>query len=196
MVEQYRYCRKKNGSLRLCLDPKPFNEAIKRERHNIPTPADVQSQLSGKTIFTVVDMKDGYWHVKLSDESSYYYTFNTPWGRKRFLPMPFVISSASEVMQKRNEETFGDISGDHVIADDLIIAAATEKEHDAILRKVLYRARDKGVRFNFDKIDPSQHLLNSEFSFNNPSIITKFLQEYFKTLPERSVSQNFDLGFR
>ena len=143
---------KKNGSLRLCLDPKPLNEAIKRERHNIPTPADVQSQLSGKTIFTVVDMKDGYWHVKLSDESSYYCTFNTPWGRKRFLRMPFGISSASEVMQKRNEETFGDISGVHVIADDLIIAAATEQEHDAILRKVLDRARDKGVRFNYDKI--------------------------------------------
>ena len=43
-------------------------------------------------------------------------------------------------MQKRNEETFGDISGVHVIADDLIIAAATEQEHDAILRKVLDRA--------------------------------------------------------
>ena len=55
-------------------------------------------------------------------------------------------------MQKRNEETFGDISGVHVIVDDLIIAAAAEQEHDAILRKVLDRARDKGVRFNYDKI--------------------------------------------
>ena len=55
-------------------------------------------------------------------------------------------------MQKRNEETFGDISGVHVIADDLIIAAATEQEHDTILRKVLDRARDNGVRFNYDKI--------------------------------------------
>ena len=116
---------------------KPLNEAIKCERHNIPNPADVLSQLSGKTIFTVVDMKDGYWHVKLSDESSYYCTFNTPWGRKRFLRMPFSISSASKVMQKRNEETFIDISGVHVIAGDLIIAAATEQEHDAILCKVL-----------------------------------------------------------
>ena len=37
-----------------------------------PTPGDVQSQLSGLKVFTVVDMKDGYWHVKLSEESSYY----------------------------------------------------------------------------------------------------------------------------
>ena len=95
---------KKNGSLRLCLDPKPLNEAIKHERHNITTPADVQSQLSGKTIFTVVHMTDGYWQVKLSDESSYYCTFNTLWDRKQFLSMRFCISSASEVMQKRNEQ--------------------------------------------------------------------------------------------
>ena len=111
----------------------------------------------------MVDMKDGYWHVKLSEESSYLCTFNTPWGSKRFLRMPFGISSASEILQKRNEETFGDI-GVHVIADDLIIAPADDKEHDSSLhrvltrardsslQRVLTRARDKGVKFNRDKI--------------------------------------------
>ena len=49
---------KKNGSLRLCLDPKPLNTAIRRERYTIPTPSDVQSQLSGKHIFTILDDKD------------------------------------------------------------------------------------------------------------------------------------------
>ena len=38
------------------------------------------------------------------------------------------------------------------------------------------------------------YFLNSEFSFNNPSIISKFLQEELKTLPDGSVSQNLDLG--
>ena len=50
-------------------------------------------------------------------------------------------------MQKRNEEIFGNISGAHVIADDLIMAASSEKQHDIILR-----AREKGVRYNTDKI--------------------------------------------
>ena len=58
---------KKNGQLRLCLDPKPLNTAIKRERHVIPTAEDVQAQLSGKAIFTVVDMKDSYWQVVLEN---------------------------------------------------------------------------------------------------------------------------------
>ena len=70
---------KKNGSLRLCLDPRPLNKAIKREHHAISTAGDVQAQLAGKKIFTVVDMRDAFWHVKLSEPSSYLCTFSTSW---------------------------------------------------------------------------------------------------------------------
>ena len=99
----------KSGALRLRLDPRPVNAAINQEQHVIPTPCDVLAQLSGMKVFTVVDMKDGYWHMKLSDEPSYYCTFNMPWGRKRFLRMHLGISSAFEIKKKRNKETFGDI---------------------------------------------------------------------------------------
>ena len=53
--------------------------------------------------------------------------------------MLFGISSASEIMQKRNEKTFGDIPGVHVIVDDLIIAATDDQEHDFVLNRVLQR---------------------------------------------------------
>ena len=76
---------KKNGQIHICLNPKPLNKAIKRERYNIPTPADVQRNLNGKKIYTILDMKDGYWHVKLSLNSSYMCTFNTPMGKKTIL---------------------------------------------------------------------------------------------------------------
>ena len=69
---------KKDKSLRLCLDPKPLNAAIMRERYVIPTPADVQAQLCGKRVFSVIDMKDGYWHVGLTEKSSFLTTFHTP----------------------------------------------------------------------------------------------------------------------
>ena len=143
---------KRNGSLRIFLDPRPLNKAIKRERYEIPTPADVQSQLGDKQIFTVIYMKDGYWHVKLTEESSHLCTFHTPWGRKRFKRMPFGISSASEVMQKRNEETFADIPGVRIIADDMIISAKDETEHDATFRKVMQRARERNAKFNKTKV--------------------------------------------
>ena len=55
--------------------------------------------------------------------------------------------TASEVLQKRTYKAFGDIEGVHVIADDMIIAAATEEEHDQILLKVLKRAREQNIKF-------------------------------------------------
>ena len=66
--------------------------------------------------------------------------------------MPFGISSAAEVMPKRNEETFGDIGDVHMVADDMIIASETESAHDATLLKVMTRAQEKGAKFNKKKI--------------------------------------------
>ena len=87
---------KKGGDLRICLDPKDLNLAIRREHFQIPTYDDVVSHLGGKRFFTILDQKDSYWQVPLSEESSYLCTFNSPFGCYRYLGMPFGICSASE----------------------------------------------------------------------------------------------------
>ena len=66
--------------------------------------------------------------------------------------MPFGIFPASEVLQKRVYKVFRDMQGIEVIADDLIIAGATEEEHDHLLRNVMQRAREQNVEFNPKKI--------------------------------------------
>ena len=147
---------KKDGSLRLCLDPKDLNKVIKREHFQIPTFEDVVSRLGEKKYFTVLDQKDSYWQVPLSEESSYMCTFNTPFGRYRFVRMPFGICSASEVLQKRVYKVFGDMQGVEVIADDMIISGATEEEHDQLLRNVMQRAREQNVKFNPKKVQFKQ----------------------------------------
>ena len=139
---------KKNGSLRVCLDPRDLNEAIKRQHFSIPTPEEVLCRLSGKSIFTILDEKDGYWQVRLDKPSSMMCTFSTPWGRFRFKRLPLGIKSASEVFQQKHCETFGSIDGVHIIADDMIIAAASEEEHDAILQKVMDTAQTANIKFN------------------------------------------------
>ena len=75
---------KKNGSLRLCLDPRDLNKAVKREHYKIPTMQEIASEFAGKTVFSTLDLKDGYWQVKLDENSSMLCTFNTPFGRYRF----------------------------------------------------------------------------------------------------------------
>ena len=141
---------KKDGSLRLCLDPRELNKAIKRENFQIPTVEDVICRLSGKKVFTVIDLKDTFWQVPLSEESASLTTFNTPFGRYFFKRMPFGLCSA--VLQKRVYQTFGDIDDVYVIADDIIIAFNGEEEADCILIKLFVRAQEKNVKFNIAKL--------------------------------------------
>ena len=144
---------KKDGSLRLCLDLKDLNQAVKREHYRIPTMQEIASEFSGKNIFSTLDLKDAYWQIQLDEESSLLCTFNTPFGRYRFTRIPFGIKSASEVFQKKNEEAFANIPGLYIVADDLIIAAENSDEHDKILHQVLQRAEDRNIKINFDKLN-------------------------------------------
>lgn len=142
----------KTNKHKAVLDFHVTNVAVKRQHYSIPTPEDVRSRLAGKSIFSILDEKDGYWQIKLDEPSSKFCTFNTPWGWFRFLRLPFWIKSASEVFQLKNCETFGDIPGVYITADDMIIAASSEQDHDEILQKVMERAKTANVKFNKDKI--------------------------------------------
>ena len=143
---------KKDGSLRLCLDPKDLNRAIRREHYTIPTLQEIVTEFAGSTVFSTLDLKDGYWQIQLDEESSHLCTFSTPYGRYRFTRMPFGIKSASEVFQKKNEQAFSGIPGVHIVADDIIIAAKNNQEHDHILTQVLERAKERNILFNLEKL--------------------------------------------
>ena len=80
-----------DGQLHICLDPKYLNEAIKREHHPIPTLEQITPKLCGSTLFSKIDAKQGYWNVKLDAASSLTTTFHTPFGRYKFLNMPFEL---------------------------------------------------------------------------------------------------------
>lgn len=142
---------KKDGSLRICLDPKDLNKVLIREHHLIPTLEEIVPKLCNKKIFSVLDLSDGFYNIKLTEESSNLCTFNSPFGCYRFLRCPFGISVAPEVFQRYSEMAFGDIPGVIVYCDDLLICADSEEQHDAILNQVFERARKNNVRFNKNK---------------------------------------------
>ncbi|GBN22426.1 Transposon Ty3-G Gag-Pol polyprotein [Araneus ventricosus] len=151
-VQSLVIVEKPNGSLRLCLDPRDLNRVIKREHHLIPSAEDIISRLEGKKLFTVLDLKDGFWQVPLDNESSDLCTFNTPHGRYKFNVLPFGIASAPEVFQKRNERLFGDIDGVEVYFDDIIVTGTDKVTHDAALTEVLKRAEASNIKFNANKL--------------------------------------------
>ena len=71
---------KSNGDLRIRLQPRRLNRAIKREHYRLPTLEDIIPELNGATVFSKLDAKSGYWQLLLHPESSTL-TFNTPFGR-------------------------------------------------------------------------------------------------------------------
>ena len=77
---------KSTGALRLCLDPKDLNRAIKRPHYLTPTLEDILPKLNGAICFSILDARSGYWNIKLAQESSLLATFNLPFGRYRFWP--------------------------------------------------------------------------------------------------------------
>jgi len=143
--------RDKEKSLRLCIDPQELNNNILNEHAYVPSFDDVASQINDMKYFSVLDLKDGYWQVKLDEDSRKYCTFATPFGNYRFLRMPFGVKTAPGAFQQMNFENFGDIPNVIIYFDDILIFGRTKKEHDETLMKVLLRAREKNVRFNINK---------------------------------------------
>ena len=73
----------KSGSkkLRICLDPRPLNEAIQMEHYKMPTIEEITTRVAGATVFSKLDANHGYWKVPLDEESQLLTTFNTEFGR-------------------------------------------------------------------------------------------------------------------
>ena len=73
--------RKKNNEIRICLDPKELNAVIKREHYPLPVMEEIAPRLNDARYFTVLDVKNGFWHIELEKKSRKLTTFNTPYVR-------------------------------------------------------------------------------------------------------------------
>ena len=153
---------KPDGSIRVCLDPRDLNRAIKREHYPLPLVEDITSSCAGATLFSTLDAEKAFYQIQLDEESSRLLTFNTPFGRYRYLRMPMGIKSAPEVYQRRMEQVFEGIQGVKVIMDDIITYGSNQEEHDTRLRDVLERARDNNLRLKKSKC----HIQKEEVKFH------------------------------
>ena len=142
---------KPNGKLRVCLDPRPLNHAIKRHHYRLPTAEEIISQMHGAKFFTKLDASNGYWQIPVDNESSDLLTFATTFGRYKFKRMPYGIHSASEIFQLEISKIIEGIDGVANSQDDIIIWAETKEIHDARVKQVLTRIRDSGLKLNKDK---------------------------------------------
>ena len=163
----------KPNKIRICLDPRDLNLAVKREHFPMKTIEEIVADMPDAKVFSVLDATSGFWQIELDEESSKLCTFNTPFGRYRFKRLPFGIKSAPEVFQRYMTEMLEGIPGAEPIAgaivDDILIWGSSIDQHDARLRQVLNRAREFGLKLNSkkcqvrkDQVPYVGHLLTSD----------------------------------
>ena len=154
---------KKNGDMRICIDPRPLNQALKRERYQLPVLEDVLPDLAQARVFSTVDLRSGYWHVSLDTESSFLTTFSTPFGRYRWTRLPFGLSVSSEIFQRRLHQAIDHLQGLICIADDIMIYGVgadhdeAVRDHDRKLQALLARCQDVGINLNSRKMKICQY---------------------------------------
>ena len=144
---------KPNGKVRICVDLRRLNEAVKRERYILPTLEDVAPELAGAEVFSKLDASSGYWQIPLHPESSRLTTFITPSGRFCFRRLPFGITSAPEIFHKRMTNLLNDQEGVAAIQDDIIVYGRNVEEHDARLQKVFVSIAKSELKLNEKKCE-------------------------------------------
>lgn len=122
----------KSNKVRICIDPKDINRALKSSHHPLPTIEEILSNLSHAKVFSVLDERNGFWHVELDKESSMLITFNTPFGRLRWLRMLFGISTASEEHQRRQDQAVEGLPGVLSITDNILVYGEDDTDDDEI----------------------------------------------------------------
>ena len=139
---------KKNGDVRICIDPKDLNMAITREHFQIPTKEEILGELAGAKYFSKMDATAGFHQIELDEKSSMMTTLNTPFGRYRYLRLPMGICSAPEVFHKTVYQCLGDLDGVCVYVDDIIVWGSTIEQHDERLERAVKKLVQIGMRLN------------------------------------------------
>ena len=122
---------KSSGQVRICVDMREANKAVKREKHLMPTIDDLVADLNGATVFSKLDLSSGYHQLELAPESRHITTFSTHVGLRRYKRLMFGINAASEIFQNAIEEILTGLPGCKNISDDIIVFGKTHREHES-----------------------------------------------------------------
>lgn len=142
---------KPSGKIRICVDLKRLNKSVQREKLILPTLDDILHRLAGSTVFSSLDTASGFWQIPLDEKNARLTTFITPLGRFCFKRLPFGITSAPEIFQRKMYELLSDHEGTVVYMDDILVCVSKMEEHDKRLSMVLDTIRKSGLKLKQQK---------------------------------------------
>ena len=148
--------RKKDGSLIFCIDLRKFNARTVKDAYSLPHIEDALDSLNGACIFTSLDLKSGYWQVKLDEESIPLTAFTVgPLGFYECARMPFGLTNAPATFQRLMESCLGELHLDWCIIylDDIIIFSKNPDDHITRLEGVFEKLAKAGLKLKPSKCE-------------------------------------------
>lgn len=129
---------KKNGFLRLYVDLCPLNERVIKQKYPFPLIEDCLAKLSNKSIFSLLDLKDGFHQIDLHPDHTKYFSFATPDGQFEFLKLPFGFCETPAEFQKRIVQILQPLIRQNkiiVYIDDILIPSNSIQDNLATLKE-------------------------------------------------------------
>ena len=141
------FVKKKDGSLRLCVDFRGLNKISKKDRYPLPLISDLLDSPGRARIYTKIDLRHAYHLVRIREGDEWKTTFRTKYGSFEWLVMPFGLSNAPGAFQRFMNDIFADMLDVCVVVylDDILIYSADKTTHHKQVKEVLRRLRKHGL---------------------------------------------------
>ncbi|KAE8728977.1 Phosphoenolpyruvate carboxykinase [Hibiscus syriacus] len=149
------FVKKKDGSLRLCIDYRKLNKMTIKNKYPLPRIDDLFDQLRGATVFSKIDLHSGYYQLKVKGSDVAKTAIRTRYGHYEFLVMPFGLTNAPAAFMDLMNRVFRPYLDQFVVVfiDDIMIYSRIEAEHDEHLKIVLQTLREHRIYVKLSKCE-------------------------------------------
>lgn len=146
--------KKKNGKTRMCIDYRKLNEIVEKDHYPMPIIEDLIQKLHYKKYFSSLDLRNGFHHVDIEEQSKGFTQFKTPDGQYEYNKLPFGLANAPAAFVKYLKKVLkGFEQSDDIIIfmDDILIATKDIKEHEKIVIELLKILASNKVKLQMSK---------------------------------------------